>query len=88
MLIDCEVNISNNNSHSYHGICRDLSVDGIGIDTPYNAAPEEKLTIHVKPPEGASVQPLSVTVEVLRSTALSSEKQPLYHVAARIIESK
>ncbi len=85
MLINCAVNISNDSHPGYEGICRNLSVDGIGVDTSYEARPQEQLTINVRPPDGANVQPLSVTVEVLRSTSLPSDAGHLYHMAARII---
>ena len=53
---------------SYYGICRDLSVDGILIESEYVPRYGQVLEISVLPPQQGPVVPLNAVIQVRRCT--------------------
>ena len=80
--VDCMVVIKAADNALYDGVVKDLSVDGISIETTYNPAPAVLFEIDVIPPPGSIVSPLRAVAEVIRS--VPSETEGHYTIAASI----
>lgn len=80
--VDCMVIIKAANNALYDGVVKDLSVDGISIETTFNPAPAELFEIDVIPPPGSLVSPLRAVAETIRSIPSESERR--YTIAASI----
>ena len=71
---------------SYYGVCRDLSVDGILIESEYVPRYGQVLEVHVIPPQQGPVVPLHAVIQVRRCTEIVGSK--LYEIGAKIKEIK
>jgi hypothetical protein len=86
MTINTAVQLTREQDGSQHqAICRDMSVDGVLVETELLPEPGEHLLMQLQPGAGASsIQPLLVSIEVLRvSTAADCNT-----IAGKILETK
>lgn len=69
---------------TYYGICRDLSVDGILIESEYVPRAGQVLEVTVLPPQQGPIVPLHAVIQVRRCIEVVSGK--LYEIGAKIKE--
>lgn len=81
--MNCKARIKVTGSRDTHyGVCRDLSVDGMLIETDYVPRYGQLLEVHVLAPAGATFQPLHALVEVRRCVQVVDGK--LYRLGVSI----
>jgi hypothetical protein len=66
--VDCLVTIQMPDGSTQNGVIKDLSVDGISIETSQLIDGGSQLDISVIPPEGSPIEPLRANIEVIRCT--------------------
>ena len=71
---------------SHYGICKDLSVDGILIESDYVPRYGQMLDVMVLPPQQGPVVPLHAIIQVRRCSEIIGSK--LYEIGAKIKEIK
>ena len=85
--LDCKARIKVLGSReTYYGICRDLSVDGLLIESEYVPRAGQMLEVTVLPPQRGPIVPLHAVVQVRRCIELVSGQ--LYEIGAKIKEIK
>lgn len=82
--INCKAKIRPQDSDiSYYGVCLNLSVDGMQLETDYVPRFGEIFEVHLAPPPGGGFEPLMATVQVSRCTQLVPGKS--YELGVKIL---
>jgi len=85
MLIGCMAEINNPGSaQTYPCTCRDLSIDGIAIESDYAANEGEMLEITLHPPENSAIAPLNAVMKVLRMDTVETLSGPRFRISGNI----
>lgn len=80
--IDCPAKIISSAQTPHYGRCRDLSINGMLLETDYVPRPGELMEVFIMPPPGP-MAPLHAQVQVTRCTKLP--EQDLFEIGAEIM---
>lgn len=80
--VDCQVKIQMPDGSVKDGVIKDLSVDGLSIETSQPVDGGAQLDISIIPPDGSPIEPLRAQVEVIR--CIPDDYGAKYIVAAAI----
>jgi hypothetical protein len=85
MVVNTEVQLTRERDGSQHAaVCRDMSVDGVLLESGLVPETGEHLVMHMHPGADSSVRPLLVSLQVLRVSKASDRTT----IAGKILETK